>query len=171
MKCPMCGNDLVEVQTGSIKVQACKDGCGGLWVGHFQLEKIDKPDEYDGEILAHLQKKGSVPIDVTRQLHCPQCQDHVPMMRHFFSVKRDVLINECPECGGYWLNMGALLTMRQDWKTDAEREKAASDYFDALFGQQMAAQKARDEVWETKAAKVFGIFKYLSPNHYFANKK
>jgi Zn-finger nucleic acid-binding protein len=171
MKCPVCGNPLTEVQTGSIKVQACKDGCGGLWVSHFQLDKIDKPDEYDGEILANLQKKTALSTDLSQQLHCPQCLDHVPMMRHFFSVKREVLINECPECGGYWLNMGELLRIRQTWKTDAEREKAADDYFAALFGKEMAEDKAKDEVWETKADKVYDIFKYLCPSHYFMGKK
>ena len=171
MKCPVCGTPLTEIQAGSIQVQACKDGCAGLWVSHFQLDKIDKPDEYDGEILARLQKKNSVTIDPNQQLHCPQCADHVPMMRHFFSVKKDVQVNECPECGGYWLNMGALLQVRQDFKTDADREKATDAYFNALFGQQMAQDKAKDEVWETKASKVFDIFKYICPSHYFKDPK
>jgi Zn-finger nucleic acid-binding protein len=170
MKCPACGNNLTETQTGSIKVQACKDGCGGLWVSHFQLDKIDHPDEYDGEILAHLQKKDSVTVDLNQQRFCPQCQDHIPMMRHFFSVKREVVVDECPECGGYWLDMGELLKIRQTWKTDAEREKAASDYFNALFGKAMAEDKNKDEVWETKAKKVYDIFKYICPSHYFKDQ-
>jgi uncharacterized protein len=170
MKCPVCGNALTEIQAGSIKVQACKDGCAGIWVNHFQLDKIDKPDEYDGAVLAKLQKKDSVTVDLDKQLNCPQCQDHIPMMRHFFSVKREVLVNECPECGGYWLNMGELLKIRQNWKTDDEREKAADDYFTALFGTPMAQDLAKDEVWETKAKKVYDIFKYICPSHYFKDQ-
>jgi Zn-finger nucleic acid-binding protein len=170
MKCPACGNNLVEVQAGSIKVQACKEGCGGLWVSHFQLDKIDKPDEYDGEILSQLQKNPSVKVDPTQQRHCPQCPDHIPLMHHFFSVKKEVVIDECPECGGYWLDMGELLTIRKTWKTDAEREKAADDYFNTVFGEEMEKDKEKDEVWETKAQKTFSIFKYICPSHYFKDK-
>lgn len=66
--------------------------------------------------------------------------------------------------------MGELLKIRTTWKTDAEREKAADEYFNALFGKAMAQDKAKDEVWETKANKVYNIFKYICPSHYFKDK-
>lgn len=170
MKCPVCGNTLSEVQAGSIQVHACQSGCGGLWINHFQLDKIDKPDEYDGEILSQLQNKINFAIDVEKPLHCPQCADNIIMMRHFFSVKREVLINECPECGGYWLYMGELLKIRHLFKTDAERAKATDAYFTAMFGKEMAQDKAQEEQWATKADKVYDLFKYICPSHYFMNK-
>jgi uncharacterized protein len=171
MKCPACGQPLSEIKTGSIHVQACQNGCGGLWVNHLQMEKINKPDEYDGEILTHLQNKRLAPVDVNRTLHCPHCADRISMMRHFFSVKRNVTVNECPECGGYWLNMGELLKIRQTWKTDEQREKAAEDYFSALFGYSFSQDKTKDEGWETKAHKVYDLFKYICPSHHFKDQK
>jgi Zn-finger nucleic acid-binding protein len=170
MKCPACGKNLSEIQAGSIKVQACKDGCAGIWVSHFQLDKIDKPDEYDGELISNLKKNDSVKVDVEKKRHCPQCPDNITMMRHFFSVKREVVVDECPECGGYWLDMGELLKIRHTWKTDAEREKAAGEYFNAMFGKAMAEDRSKDEVWETKARKVHDILRYICPSHYFKIK-
>ncbi len=170
MKCPVCGNALSEVKAGSILVHACQNGCGGLWINHFQLDKIDMPDEYDGEILTQLQNKANIKIDVNQPLHCPQCPDKIVMMRHFFSVKREVLINECPECGGYFLYMGELLKIREQFHSEAEKAKATDDYFNAMFGKQMKQDLNKEEVWVTKADKVYDLFKYICPTHYFMNK-
>lgn len=170
MKCPVCDNLLVEITAGSIKIHACQNGCGGLWVDHFQLDKIDKPDEYDGEVLTRLQGKNLAVVDLNRSLRCPQCADHPPMLRHFFSVKREVLVNECPECGGYWLYMGELLKIRQTWKTDAEREKAADAYFASVFGPEMKQDMAKDAGWEAKARQFHALFKYICPSTYFKDK-
>ena len=32
------------------------------------------------------------------------------MMRHFFSVKRQVEVDECPGCGGFRLDAGKMVT-------------------------------------------------------------
>ena len=34
------------------------------------------------------------------------------MMRHPFSVKREIEIDECPNCAGYWLDHGELDAIR-----------------------------------------------------------
>lgn len=38
---------------------------------------------------------------------CPRCPG-IHMSRHFFSVKRQVEIDDCPSCGGVWLDAGEL---------------------------------------------------------------
>lgn len=170
MVCPACGKSLSEVKAGSITVHVCREGCGGIWVNHFQLDKIDMPDEYDGQILADLQNKGTVRVDINAPLKCPACADKIPMIRHFFSVKKDAVMDECPECGGYWIGMGQLLKIRGDFKTEAEREKAADDYFQTVFGKEMAQMMAQDKIQEEKALKFHHLFEYICPSHYFKDK-
>jgi uncharacterized protein len=40
--------------------------------------------------------------------------------RHFFSAKRHVQVDQCPNCGGYWLDSGELADIR------AEKTETAS---------------------------------------------
>ncbi len=48
------------------------------------------------------------------------------MMRHFSSATRAVTIDECPTCGGIWLDRGELEQMRAEHRlTPAERVRAA----------------------------------------------
>jgi len=37
------------------------------------------------------------------------------MARHFVSVQEDVLVDECPSCGGFWLNGDELEEIRQQF--------------------------------------------------------
>src|SRR2546429_2575315 len=46
-------------------------------------------------------------------------------MRHFWSVKRDVVVDECPKCEGIFLDPGELAEIRSDYKSDGDRHKAA----------------------------------------------
>src|SRR5256884_6177388 len=32
MNCPACGTAMTEIAVSDVKIQACKGGCGGLWV-------------------------------------------------------------------------------------------------------------------------------------------
>jgi Zn-finger nucleic acid-binding protein len=34
--------------------------------------------------------------------------------RHFFSAKRRIEVDECPNCGGYWLDAGELAQIRAE---------------------------------------------------------
>jgi Zn-finger nucleic acid-binding protein len=41
------------------------------------------------------------------------------LQRHYFSAKRRVEVDQCPNCGGYWLDAGELAAIR------AEKEQTA----------------------------------------------
>ena len=50
------------------------------------------------------------------------------MMRHFWSVKREITIDECPECGGIFLDAGD--SPGSGWiPSEAAKEAAADGYF------------------------------------------
>ena len=45
MKCPACFNELTEMQVGSVKVDVCEGGCGGIWLDAFELQRVDDEEE------------------------------------------------------------------------------------------------------------------------------
>jgi Zn-finger nucleic acid-binding protein len=119
MKCPACFNQLTEVQVGSLRVDVCQGGCGGIWFDAFELQRVDDSEEAAGERLLEVQADPAVVVDNTRKRECPRCSG-VKLHRHYFSARRRVEVDECPNCGGYWLDAGELAQIR------AERSEAAS---------------------------------------------
>ena len=137
MNCPQCGRSLTPVRTSGITVDACWNGCGGIWFDQGELQKVDEPHEAAGESLLEIPRAGGAAPDRSRRLRCPRCPDTV-LMRHLFSPKRAVVVDECPTCGGYWLDPGELLDIR--WRSPREGgRKAVQAYFDDVLGERPGA--------------------------------
>ena len=170
MKCPACGNMLQEMTVGAITVDVCKGGCGGVWFDNFEIKKFDEPHESDGEALLDIERNESLIIDHTKRLKCPKCDDIV-MMRHFFSVKKSVEVDECPSCAGFWLDAGELREIRGLFKTEEERHKAANEYFKEVFGDKMKSTEAESADKLARTQKVTNIFRYICPSNYIPGKQ
>jgi len=160
---------MTEIAAGDVKVQACKGGCGGLWFDEWTLGKVDQPDQSAGESLLNIPQNASVKVDQSQRRKCPR--DSVVMMRHFWSVKRDVVVDECPQCEGMFLDPGELTGIRADYKSDAERHKAAEAYYSEMFDQQLAGMLRQDKAKLESARRVAGIFKFLCPSYYIPGKQ
>src|SRR3989442_14179721 len=100
---------------------------------------------------------------------CPH--DSVVMMRHFWSVKRDVVVDECPKCEGIFLDPGELAAIRTDYKSDAERHKAAEAYYSEMFDQQLAGMLRQDKAKLESGRRVARIFKFICPSYYIPGKQ
>lgn len=122
MKCPACYNELTEMQVGSLVVDVCQRGCGGIWFDAFELERVDEEGEVAGEPLLHLARDERIAVDMSRKRDCPRCEG-VRLHRHFFSAKRRVQIDQCPNCGGYWLDAGELAQIRAEKSQAAKAEE------------------------------------------------
>ncbi|HYK81822.1 MAG TPA: zf-TFIIB domain-containing protein [Gemmatimonadales bacterium] len=170
MNCPACGTAMTEVAAGDLKVQACQGGCGGLWFDEWQLRKVDQPDQSAGEALLHIAQNPAVKVDPNQRRHCPRDLDIV-MMRHFWSVKRDVVVNECPKCEGMFLDPGELAQIRAEYASDAERHKAADAYYREMFDTQLAGMLRQDKAKQESARKVAQIFKFICPSYYLPGKQ
>ena len=46
-KCPACGKALATVQINETEVEACNQGCGGIWLDAAELFRIDEEGEAD----------------------------------------------------------------------------------------------------------------------------
>jgi uncharacterized protein len=172
MRCPACGRVLSTMTVAGITVDVCKEGCAGIWFDRYELLKVDESHESAGEELLRIEGDPAVlgALDHTKRLSCPK-NPEVVMMRHFFSVKRQVSVDECPECGGYWLDVGELGAIRAEFATEEEREQAAAQYFSELFDPELIA--AHSETMEDleSAQRIAYIFRFICPSYYIPGKQ
>lgn len=122
MKCPACYNPLKEIQVGNLKVDVCQGGCGGIWFDAFELERVDEENEAAGEPLLHIQRDELIVVDSSRKRECPRCAG-IKLHRHYFSAKRRVEVDQCPNCGGYWLDAGELEQIRTERSETARTQQ------------------------------------------------
>src|SRR6266536_216780 len=123
MKCPACFNHLSPVTHGKLTVDVCRGGCGGIWFDAFELSQVDEPQESSGQWLVDIERDPHLHVDFSRKRSCPKC-DAIKLMRHPFSPKRLVEVDECPGCGGYWLDAGELEKIRAE-VGESHRQKEA----------------------------------------------
>jgi uncharacterized protein len=131
MKCPACFNPLTEVQVGSLLVDVCQDGCGGIWFDAFELQQVDETGQ-PGEPLLHIRRNEKIIVDPARKRDCPRCAG-VKLHRHYFSAKRRVQVDQCPNCAGYWLDAGELAQIREENSFTQEAEQARQTTLSAEF--------------------------------------
>ena len=134
MKCPACGNALKERTVSDLTVDVCDGGCGGVWFDNFELKKVDEPHESLGEALLDVARDESLRVDHEQRRNCPKCTDLV-MMRHHFTIKGRVEVDECPGCAGVWLDACELAAVRSQFSTEEQRKQAAQNHFQGLFGE------------------------------------
>ncbi len=170
MKCPVCSNTLKQLTVDDITVDVCNGGCGGIWLDNFEIKKFDETHEAAGQSLLDVERDESLVIDQTKRVKCPKCNDIV-MMRHFFSAKKRVMVDECPGCGGFWLNTGELGKIRTLFKTEQERDQAAHEYFDDVFGGQLAAMHAENKEKLQKTKNITNMFRFICPTYYIQGKQ
>jgi len=171
MICPTCKDNLQETAVEGINLDVCKNGCGGIWFDRFELKKMDEPHEFTDENLVDMLAADSqVDPDKSSKHKCPKCQD-VVMMRHFFTVKKEVEVDVCPKCGGYWLDEGELFHIRKQFNTEEERSQAAIEYFSGMFDGDLAKMRAEGKEKAEKAKKIANMFRLITPSYYFPKLK
>jgi hypothetical protein len=93
------------------------------------------------------------------------------MMRHFHSVKRGVVVDECPRCAGFWLDAGELPGIRSEFSTEEERKKAAQECFSELFDPNLAVARAKTMEDLRKARRIACAFRFICPNYYISGEQ
>lgn len=117
MKCPACDRELSGIQVGSVAVDVCQGGCGGVWFDAFELKKVDEEHEAAGEHLLQIRRDPNLKVDSVRKRDCPRCEG-IKLKRHLFSRTSRVEVDHCPNCAGYWLDAGELERIRAEQHPD-----------------------------------------------------
>jgi uncharacterized protein len=110
MICPACDQPLTERLIGSVAIDVCEKGCGGIWFDTHELKKVEEEQgDASGQIL-QINRDPACKLDLTRARYCPRChgerlETRIPRLGS--AVEFDC----CPRCGGYWLDHGELETL------------------------------------------------------------
>jgi Zn-finger nucleic acid-binding protein len=120
MKCPACFNSLTEIRVEGIALDVCEGGCGGVWFDAFELQRLEKLAANSNAAIGAVARNPAIKVDASRKRDCPRCMD-IKLGRHYFSARRRVEVDQCPNCGGYWLDAGELESIRRE-----QAETAAS---------------------------------------------
>ena len=171
MDCPACGHALSTRTAGELTVDVCDGGCGGVWFDHYELRKVDERAESAGEALLDVPRDPNVVVDPAKRYGCPKCTDGVVMMRHFWSVARKVTIDECPECGGVFLDAGELREIRDLYATEGDRHAAADAYFKEVVDPMLDARRAVDHEELERAQRFAHAFRFVCPSEYVPGKQ
>ncbi|MHC1763268.1 MAG: zf-TFIIB domain-containing protein [Verrucomicrobiia bacterium] len=165
MNCPVCGTSLNPVQAGNVTVDVCVGGCGGIWFDIFELKKLDEPHETAAEMLVEIQRGERRPADQPQRRKCPRCPDIV-MMRHFYSPRRRVEVDECPSCGGFWLDAGELALIREEHKDEEAQKAAIAEYLDAASASILGPIRLAGDEQTVRARRIELLFRFTRPIRY-----
>lgn len=112
LHCPRCSAPLNRLRIGGVDTDVC-EGCSGLWLDRLELARFGDPRSAFGDALvAHLSQFPAALMDRSIRLRCPR-HPEVVMLRRDFSRSIPVKIDECPQCGGFWLDADELARIRR----------------------------------------------------------
>ena len=160
MQCPACGNILQGTTVAEVSVDVCRGGCGGIWFDNHELRKFDEPHETAGEALLDVERNPSIHVDLHRKRDCPRCRN-TSLTRRLFHAQRHVEIDECPTCGGVWLDYGELGEIRSAQASEQGRDKAMEEYLREVLGSDAAAGELDTDSQTAR------VFRFLTPRHRF----
>lgn len=162
MKCPRTGKALKSVKVGGVEVDL-SEGCGGVWFDNFELSKFSAPSNRMGEVLVeHLNNFHNPLLETDKRLKCPRDTDLV-LMRRFYSGKLQIEIDECPQCGGIWLDAEELEKIHELFPNDGDYGKARKDFAKKVMSSS-ETKKINEEQDEfvNKLERIANVFKSMA---------
>ena len=111
MQCPACQRRLRQFKIGSVDLDACEGGCGGIWFDYDELVKVDGEHADPRQTIATPKYDPAVAVDDYAVRNCPRCAG-VTLDKKLFSLGSGVILDRCLECRGVWLDRGELEKIR-----------------------------------------------------------
>ena len=112
LRCPRSAVHLARLRIGGVDTDVCED-CGGVWLDRLELAKFEHAGSTFGDALvAHLSQFPPPLMTHALRLRCPH-HPEVVMIRRDYSRDVRVAIDECPQCGGVWLDTHELDQIRR----------------------------------------------------------
>lgn len=160
MKCPVCETKMVEQDFGGIKVDVCRDGCKGIWFDWLELRRLDETNEGTGNALLEALHSPRVNDENRDELKCPKCG--IPMHHHLHKSDKEVNVDECYKCGGFFLDSGELVEIREHHMSEEEEEAYAQKLLNNLPVYQQGLRDLDKEKLRAEAIRRYTRFIRLS---------
>jgi Zn-finger nucleic acid-binding protein len=144
MRCPACERELSDVPVGEVTVDVCEGGCGGIWFDHRELARLEQAHGADTAKLLEVSRDPAVELDQERKRTCPRCEETMPMKRHLFSPASKVVVDECPACGGVWLDVGELGAVADQLDPNGDKRREAERDFLAQVDKELDRARTRE---------------------------
>lgn len=121
--CPACGKTMhkVYMQESGSALDVCLDGCGGIFFDGQELKHFDEHSENIDELKNALEGKNFEKTDETQTRICPVCGNN--MVKNNISIKKEITIDECYNCGSKFFDHGELTKMREQYATEKDRQQ------------------------------------------------
>lgn len=167
MKCPVCQKEMSEQDFGGLKVDVCKDGCKGIWFDWLELSKLDENNEGFGNVLKEALNYPRLNDDNRPRINCPKCD--IPMHIHKYQSSKEVNVDECYGCGGFFLDSGELRVIRDTFMSEEECDKYANKLLVDLPEYKEALKDLEKQELRTEAIRRYTRFLRLS--YYITGKQ
>lgn len=166
MNCPVCDKNMIEQDFGGVKPDVCKNGCKSIWFDWFELAKLDEKNEGYGEALKEAAAYPRANDANRPPLNCPKCG--VRMHSHKYQHAREVNVDECYNCGGFFLDSGELGAVRETHMTEQEEQA----YCDKLVADMPAYQEGKKnlEMEKVRAKALRQHSRFLRLSYYVTGK-
>ncbi|RKY36356.1 MAG: hypothetical protein DRP78_03900, partial [Candidatus Omnitrophota bacterium] len=109
---------MFEQNFGGVKVDLC-DNCKGIWFDWMELVKLDESNEGFGNALKDALADSRTNDESRGKLNCPKCG--LPMHIHKYVSAKEINVDECYKCGGFFLDSGELRYIRDNFMSNDER--------------------------------------------------
>jgi Zn-finger nucleic acid-binding protein len=129
--CPRTGVPLREFTFDGVTLDF-SDGCGGVFFDRFEIAPFEGSTSSGGTLAEMMASHHDLSLDYRKRITCPNDPD-VVMQRRFYSPKRGVQLDECPKCGGLWLDGDELESMRYEVPDEATRKKLDQEFIEEVM--------------------------------------
>ncbi|HED35255.1 MAG TPA: hypothetical protein ENJ08_13750 [Gammaproteobacteria bacterium] len=111
-----------------------------------ELKKFDEVhEEAGGELVKYLKKHKNTNKNLDARIYCPKDID-VVMMRRFYSPKNSIEIDECPQCGGIWLDTGELEKIRTLFPNQSNLDACKKEFVDKVMDSDQSKKLEKDSL-------------------------
>ena len=126
-KCPACLDSLTEKIVSGVTVDVCLSGCGGIWFDMDEIKEFDEVTEANLEQLIGNDYTEANHKELVKVRRCPCCENQI-MVRRSYDIFGEVEVDQCLKCSGLWLDRGELETIRMQFPTEEDRNKAGDEF-------------------------------------------
>lgn len=146
LTCPACGAKMekIFVERANCNIDVCTNGCGGIFFDNREFKKFDEHFESIDELKKALEGKTFKDTDQTFKRTCPACG--MKMVKNSTSIKGNIIVDDCYNCGGKFLDYKELDKIREEYPTEEARSKDVENYLKNKMGYEYEEMHAHNRL-------------------------